>query len=55
LRSSGRYDCFARELRDYCDYPVALYVEVRASPDRDSNVPLRHPLKAEDVEGLFLG
>ena len=20
LRSSGRYDCFARELRDYCDY-----------------------------------
>jgi hypothetical protein len=21
LRSSGRYDCFARELRAYCDYP----------------------------------
>src|SRR6516165_2875075 len=23
LRLTGRYACFARELRDYCDYPVA--------------------------------
>jgi hypothetical protein len=22
LRSSGHYDCFARELRVYCDYPA---------------------------------
>jgi hypothetical protein len=31
LRSSERDDCFARELRDYCDYPWRLYVDLGAT------------------------
>src|SRR6516225_2007098 len=31
LRSSERYDCFARELRDYCDYPWRVYVYLGAT------------------------
>jgi hypothetical protein len=39
LRSSGRYDCFARELRDYCDYIAGA---AKAAVQRNRRQQLAH-------------
>ena len=39
LRSSGRYDCFARELRDYCetDFSCPIVLDTRKNANREAS------------------
>jgi hypothetical protein len=39
LRSSGPYDCFARELRDYCEYRLAcpIVLDTRKNANREAS------------------